>query len=195
MRGGQVAFARVVSSLGTTVYAAHAIGLNVLGLSFMPGQAFAVAATTLVGQGLGARDPSRSERDARETIKWGLVVASSMGLMFFFFGKQIAWLYTDDAEVIALVATVLRFYAFFQPAQSSGFILSGALRGAGDAKWALYASLVGVWVFRFALASILVEVFGLGLMGAWIAMGVDQFSRWLITSLRFRTGRWKHLSI
>ncbi|MDP3058542.1 MAG: MATE family efflux transporter, partial [bacterium] len=90
LRGGQVAFARVVATLGTSTFAAHQIGLNVLSLSFMPGQAFSTAATTLVGQGLGARNPALAEKYGYETKRLGMYVAGFMALLFFIFAPQIA---------------------------------------------------------------------------------------------------------
>jgi len=191
LRSGQVTFARVVASLGTATFASHQIAMNVLSMSFMPGQAFAVAATTLVGQGLGADRPDESEKSALEARRTGVIVACTMAGVFFFFGRHIAQLYTTDAEVIARTAMVLRLYAFAQPAQSTQFILAGALRGAGDSRWPLYSSAVGIWFGRVLMAWALINFAGLGLAGAWLAMALDQVGRSLITSLRFRSGRWK----
>ena len=191
LRAGQVTFALVVSSLGTVTYAAHQVGLNVLSMAFMPGHAFAVAATTLVGQGLGADRPDEAERYAQEARKLGMIVGCGMAVLFFSLGRQIAWLYTDDKAIIEMAAMVLRFYAFVQPAQTTQFVFAGALRGAGDTRWTLYSSAIGIWVGRVVMSNILVGIFHLGIMGAWMAMAVDQVGRSVITSMRFRTGRWK----
>jgi putative MATE family efflux protein len=191
LRSGQVTFARVVSGLGTVTFAAHQVGMNVLSMAFQPGQAFAVAATTLVGQGLGAERPDQAELDVREARRYGVIVGCSMAALFLFFGRQIAMLYTSDPEVISMTASVLRLYAFVQPAQSTQFIYAAALRGAGDAKWALYSTAVGIWGGRVILAHILVEFLGMGIMGAWLGMAGDQLGRSLVSSVRFGTGRWK----
>ncbi|MDP2858408.1 MAG: MATE family efflux transporter [Bacillota bacterium] len=191
LRSGQVTFARVVSGLGTVTYAAHQVGMNVLSMSFQPGQAFAVAATTLVGQGLGAERPDQAEIDVREARRLGVIVGCSMAALFFFFGRQIAMLYTSDPEVVSMTALVLRLYAFVQPAQSTQFIYAAALRGAGDAKWALYSTAIGIWGGRVIIGYILIEFFGMAIMGAWLGMAADQLGRSFVTSLRFGTGRWK----
>ena len=162
LRGGQVTFARVVAGLGTAGFAAHQIGMNILSLSFMPGQAFAIGATTLVGQNLGARDPRGAEECAAEARRIGLMVAGSMAVVFFFFGRYLAWMHTDDATVMGSTALVLKIYAVIQPAQSTAFILAGALRGAGDTRWPLYATAGGVWFLRVALAALFINVFRLG---------------------------------
>lgn len=195
LRGGQVVFLRVVSGLGTGVIAAHHVGTNIINLTFMVGQSFGVAATTLVGQGLGARDPGRAERAARTASRLGVTVACAIAASFFFFGRQLAGLYTRDPVVIAQTALALRIYAPAQPAQSTRFVLAGALRGAGDTRWTLLATAVGIWGFRVAVGLALVRGLGLGLAGAWVAIAADQVGRaWLITR-RFNCGRWKELQV
>ncbi len=195
LRGGQVTFARVVSGLGTAVFASHQIGLNILSLSFMPGQAFGIAATTLVGQSLGAKDPDLAAKCGAEARRLGMYVGGFMALIFFLFGRQIAGMYTDDLEVIARTALVLRVYAFLQPAQSTQFILAGALRGAGDTRWPLYSTAMGIWGGRVALSWLFINVFGLSLLGAWLAMALDQLGRSIFISLRFKSGKWKAIRV
>jgi putative MATE family efflux protein len=195
LRGGQVVFARVVASLGTATFAAHQIGLNVLSLSFMPGQAFGMSATTLVGQSLGAKDPKLAERCGYEARRYGRYVATGMSLVFFFFGAQIASLYSNDPEVIRQAALSLRIIALVQPLQSTQFILAGGLRGAGDTRWPLYSTFLGIWVGRVLLATLFIQVFGWGLWGAWVAMALDQVGRSLFISYRFKSGHWKYIRV
>jgi putative MATE family efflux protein len=191
LRAGQLTYVRIVAGFGTTVIAAHQIGMNIMNLSFMPGMAFAIAATTLVGQGLGAGMPDVAESWARETRRMGTFVSGCMALLFILFGKYIAMLYTNDPEVISRTATVLRILGLVQPAQSTQFILAGGLRGAGDTKWPLYSTAIGVWGFRVAIGYLLAVVMGMELVGAWMGMAVDQLARSAIISLRFRSGKWK----
>ncbi|MCR4401285.1 MAG: MATE family efflux transporter [Firmicutes bacterium] len=191
LRGGQLAYLRIVAGFGTAVVASHQIAMNILGLSFMPGQAFAVAATTLVGQGLGARRPDLAERGALETRRIGMIVSGFMAFVFILFGRYIAMLYSNDPIVVAKTAIVLRIIGLVQPAQSTQFILAGGLRGAGDTKWPLYSTAVGIWGFRVALGYVLAVISRMELVGAWIAMAIDQVVRSAIITFRFRGGRWK----
>ena len=133
-RTGQMEFVRTVAGLGTTAFAAHQVAINVFGLSFSPSLAFGIAATTLVGQSLGAGRPDMAEKYGLETRRMGMYVAVAIASMFFFFGRQIAGIYTNDAEVILLAAGCLKIIALMQPMQSTQFILAGALRGAGDTR-------------------------------------------------------------
>jgi Na+-driven multidrug efflux pump len=120
-----------------------------------------------------------------------MIFAGILAAGFFFFGRQLAWLYTRDAAVIAQTALALRIYAPAQPAQSIRFVLAGALRGAGDTRWPLYATAVGVWGFRVLLAATLIQGLGWGLAGAWVAIATDQVARAWVIARRFNAGRWK----
>ena len=190
-RGGQLTFVRIVSGFGTSVFAAHQIGLNILSLSFMPGQAFGIAATTLVGQGLGAERPDLAERSALTARRLGMMFSGTIAVLMFVFGRFIAALYTDDPDVIQKTAMVLKVIAVVQPAQSTQFILSGGLRGAGDTKWPLYSTFLGIWGMRVVVGYFFAVQLGLGLLGAWMGMALDQLTRASVISYRFRKGGWK----
>ncbi|HHY97900.1 MAG TPA: MATE family efflux transporter [Firmicutes bacterium] len=192
LQTGLILFARIITGLGTVTFAAHQIAANIHGMSFTPGQAFAIACVTLVGQNLGAGRPDRAEVSACEARRLGLYFSSFMGLVFFFGSEHLATLYTTDDKVIKLTSQVLKIIAFFQPIQSSQFIIAGGLRGAGDTKIPLYSTAVSVWLIRLTAAYGLVYGVGLGLAGAWLAFGIDQTFRWLFITLRFKTGKWKN---
>ncbi|PKK40630.1 Na+ driven multidrug efflux pump [Clostridiaceae bacterium JG1575] len=195
LRLGIFFFVRIVASLGTLVYAAHQIALSILGLSFTPGQAFGIAASTLVGQSLGEGNPKEAQLHAKSARRIGSIISSGIAVLFFFFGADLVRLYTPDEGIIRNAAVALKVIALVQPFQSSQLILSGALRGAGDTLWPLIATVVGVLIIRLSLASILVHGFALGLFGAWVAVFIDQFIRWAFVQGRFQSGKWKLVRI
>jgi putative MATE family efflux protein len=192
LQSGLTLFARTVSGLGTTGFAAHQIGLNISGLSFSPSMAFAVASTTLVGQSLGANDVEKARKYADIAHRMAVGVACFVGSVFILFSHPIAHLYTQDPVVAAMAGTVLKILALSLPGQSTQLSVSGALRGAGDAMYPLYASIAGIWGFRVIVAYIFVNIFNWGLIGAWTALVIDQYVRASVVYLRFRTGKWKH---
>lgn len=194
LRTGQIEFARTVASLGTTVLAAHQIGINVFGLSFAPSMAFGMAATTLVGQSLGANRPDIAEQYGLVTRKLGMIVAVGIASLFFFFGNKIAAIYTSDLEAIRLAAGCLKMIAIMQPMQSTQFILAGALRGAGDTRWPLYSTFIGVWGIRVLLAKVFVSM-GFGLIGAWMGQVCDQLFRSIFIYVRYNSGHWKKINV
>ena len=193
LQSGLMMFARTVSSLGTIEFAAHQIGININGLTFAPSMAFGVAATTLVGQSLGAGDEAKAQRYANIIHHIAIFTACFMGVVFLIFSHPMARLYTDKGDVAAMSGTVLKIVALAQPGMSTQLSLAGALRGAGDTRYPLYASAFGIWVFRVAVAHVFVAIFKWGLIGAWAALVLDQYTRAAIVYLRFRSGKWKHM--
>lgn len=191
MRAGMITYAKTVAALGTVVYATHQIGMNIQAMSFMSGQAFAVSATSLVGQSLGKKRTDMAESYSNHTRRVGMLISIILGVTFFFFGRQIVGLYSDDPDIIAQGARILKLVAFIQPAQSSQFILAGALRGAGDTRATAVITFLTVLLVRPGLAIVLINAFHWGLDGAWIALVADQLLRSLLVLLRYNSGRWK----
>ncbi len=193
MRGAQTTFAATVATLGTQAFAAHQISLQVESLSYMPGFGFAVAATTLVGQGLGARDPARARGDGRLAQRLAIAVMACMGVIFFLFPAQIIGIFINDPQVVQAGIWPLRLVAFSQPALATSMVLGGALRGAGDTRTTLLITGGGLWLVRLPLAWLLAP--RLGLIGAWIGMVSDLFVRGALVWLRFRGDRWTRLKV
>ncbi|MGI6642510.1 MAG: MATE family efflux transporter [Bacillota bacterium] len=190
---GQIGYARQVAGLGTTSYAAHSLTLNCESFSYMPGMAFATAATALVGQRLGAKDPDGAEKSAILSIKMGVLTMGSMGLLFFLFPRQFLSIFTNDLEVIAKGIPLLRIVAFTQIPEAMGFVIPGALRGAGDTRVAMYVTVLGVWGVRFALTYVLINHLGMGLAAAWVAMLLDWVVRAGLYWVRLKRGHWKKI--
>ena len=193
LQSGLMIFARTVSNLGTAEFAAHQIGLNINGLTFAPSMAFGVAATTLVGQSLGANDERIAQKYANVIHHIAVAVACFVGLCFILFSHPLARLYTKELNVANMAGTVLKIMALALPGLSTQLSLAGALRGAGDTKFPLYASAFGIWGVRVFLAIIFVNVFHWGLIGAWVALLLDQYTRATIVFFRYRSGKWKHI--
>ena len=195
LRVGIISFLNIVSGLGTNVYAAHQISLNILNLTYSPAQAFGITASTLMGQSLGAKNEQLARIYTRMCQRIGFVIAIGMSLFIFFGSKTLAEFYSTNPEIIQNTMIALTIVAFVQPFQSHQLITSGALRGAGDTVWPLIAIFVGSIVIRVSLGYIFVNIIGLGLAGAWYAVFIDQFIRWLIILFRFKSGKWKNIRI
>ena len=195
LRVGIISFLNIVSGLGTNVYAAHQISLNILNLTYSPAQAFGITASTLMGQSLGAKNEQLARIYTRMCQRIGFVIAIGMSLFIFFGSKTLAEFYSTDFEIIRNTMIALTIVAFVQPFQSHQLITSGALRGAGDTVWPLIAIFVGSVLIRVSLGYVFVNMIGLGLAGAWYAVFIDQFIRWLIILFRFKSGKWKNIRI
>lgn len=192
---GQIAYARQVAGLGTKSYAAHSLSLNVESFSYMPGTGFSTAATALVGQRLGAGDADGAEKSIMIAIKMGVLTMGTMGLLFFLFPSQFLSIFTDDMEVISRGIPLLRIVAFTQIPEALGFVIPGALRGAGDTRIGMYVTITGVWIVRYGITYVLMNVFHLGLAAAWLAMFLDWVVRASLYWLRLRRGKWKTIRV
>ena len=194
MRAGMIIFAKTVATLGTTAYATHQVCMNIQALSFMTGQAFAVSATTLMGQSLGKRRTDMAQAYCSRTRTVGFVVSIILGITFALFGGPLVSLYNSDPEIIRIGGFIMLFVAFLQPFQSSQFIIAGGLRGAGDTKSVAIFSFITILLVRPIAAIALVSV-GLGLYGAWAAMALDQILRSALVIWRYNSGKWKLIKL
>ena len=194
-QAGFLVFAAMAVSLGTHNYAAQQVAFTVNGFSIMPAFALGVAATTLVGQSLGAKNPERAEQSAQEALKNGTLWMIVMGIAFVIWREPLVRLFTTDREVWSPAEMCLIVMAFSQPFLAISMVFASALRGAGDTRATLVVTFAGIWLVRVTLGYVLGIFLGLGLFGMWIAWFSDWFVRAVLVTLRFRTGKWKTLRV
>jgi Na+-driven multidrug efflux pump len=159
-------------------------------MSYMPILGFSVAATTLVGQSIGAKRASDAWSYSRICVICGLVIMTVMAAVLFLFPAQLIALFTKDPDVIQLASTTLRAYVWALPFFAISIISVGAMRGAGDTRVPFYYAMTGMWLLRLPLALIAVLVFNLGLPAVWIAMGVDLTFRGITMGRRLLAKAW-----
>jgi MATE family multidrug resistance protein len=194
-RSGHMVFARILAELGTVSYAANQVAMNGWSLSFMPGFGFALAATTLVGQRLGAADPEGARQRGYTAYRIAAVLMGSVGLFFLFFPAQIVGFFTNDPEIIQIGTMPLRMVGLIQPLLAAAMVFPGALRGAGDTRFPMVVTGSSIWLVRLPLAYLFAIVLDWGLSGAWAALALDLCIRGLLNFLRFRGGRWQSVEV
>ncbi len=197
MVGCHLAFLGMINDLGDLAAAAHGVAVRIESLSYLPGAAFQMAAATLAGQFLGARDPHRATRSVTMACAVGGGIMVTAGLTFYLFANQLTWLFLDEGQtdVHHLAARLLRIVAFSQPALAVAMILTGALRGAGDTRWPLVFTLIGLAGIRLPLAWLMADWLDLGVAGAWYAMVIDLYLRCGLITGRFLHGGWKRVKV
>jgi len=159
-------FTIIIAALGTSALAAQRISFNALSVGFLPGIGFSIAASTLVGQSLGAGHPLAARAAARAAAAWASIWMGGMAVLFLLLAPQIMALFTDDVEVRDLGAHSLRVLAFSLPLWGQSFVWAGALRGAGNTRLPLICNTLGMWT-GVGLAFVLVEFFGAPLPAVW----------------------------
>ncbi len=190
-QGSNIIYTALVAGLGTATIAANAISMNVISLSFMPGFGFGMAATTLVGQSLGARKGGLAEKYAKQSTYMTVILMALASVLMYIFVFPITQLYTEDMEVARMASTALKIFVIYQPLLAIFMVMAGALRGAGDTKWVMYFTIIGNWGIRLIFTLLFAFYFNLGLNGFWIAMGVDILIRSGLILMRFKSGKWK----
>jgi putative MATE family efflux protein len=194
LQGALVAMTITITSLGTAAYAAHQVGLNIMSLSYLPGWGFAVAATTLVGQYLGAQKPEISRASGYISFKLAFVIMIIGGVLLFTFAEPLMRAFVpEDEAVIAYGVNVIHIAALIQPLMAASFVFSGSLRGAGDTRTTLLITVSSIWITRVPLAYVLTRAFDLN--GAWLAISSDFGVRAFFFWLRFRSGKWQKIKV
>ena len=194
-KGGQLVVVRVIAILGTVAVATRQISLAIETFSTLPSYGLSIAATTLVGQKLGADDDSEAQAGSLLASRFGVLATIIMGLIFYFFAERLAGFYTDDSQLIQEAAFSLRILALAQPAKALNMILGGSFRGAGDTKFPMYLTFIGVWGLALPLTYLLGVQFSFGLAGIWWAMVADEWFRAIVCITRFRSNKWKQVEI
>ena len=192
---GSMLFAKIVLLYGTAVYAAHQVGLAIEAFSFMPGYGISVAAATLVGQKLGAGRPADARLSAFEARRLAVVLMAFMGLIFFFFPYGLLRAFTNDPEVVRYGVVYMKIVAFSQIPLALTMVLGGSLRGAGDTKFLMLATISGMWLVRLPIGALLATVFMLPIVYVWSAMVLDWLTRMGLLLWRYHRESWGRLEI
>ena len=190
MRVGFLSTALMAASLGTDQFAAHNVGMNVLSIGFAFADGMQVAAVALSGEALGAKKYDDAVTYGKTCQKVGFVISLVLSAILLFFGKYIFGAFFQDEAVINYGVMIGRFITVIVICQISQIIYGGCLRAAGDVKYTLISSIVSVSIIRTLVTYVLVNVFHLGLVGIWLGVFSDQFSRLIFMSIRFRQGKW-----
>jgi putative MATE family efflux protein len=191
MQVGFLLYLGIAARYGTAAVAAYFIGVRILALSFLPGFGFSAAASTIVGQQLGARQPRHAERSAWEANRLAMGMMSVAALLIFVFARPIAGLFINDAEVIDDAVSFIRVLALAQPLMAADSTLGGALRGAGDTRFPLLTVLLGFYGARLGFAWAAANLLGLSLTWVWAALLGDYAVRAALKAWRFNSGAWQ----
>jgi putative MATE family efflux protein len=189
-QGGFIAFLWIVSLYGTAPYAAYGIGVSLLAFSFLIGWGFSIAASTLVGQHLGAGDPDGAMRSGWRAARLSVISMLVFGLAIIAGAWPLARWMIDDPEVVRLTVVFIYVLGGLQPLMAMEFALTGSLRGAGDTRFPLLTVLSGLIFVRCVLAGFFAW---LDFSVEWIfyALIADYIVKATMLTLRFHGGRWK----
>ena len=188
MCGAQIMSTVIVAPLGIYAIAANAFAITAESLCYMPGYGIADAATTLVGQSLGAKRHDLARSFARITVVMGMAVMTVMGAIMYLAAPLMIGVMTPVPEVVSLGVSILRIEAFAEPMFAAAIVAYGVFIGAGDTLVPATMNFVSIWAVRLTLAALLAP--SMGLHGVWIAMCIELCFRGMIFLARMKWGRW-----
>ncbi|TMC76715.1 MAG: MATE family efflux transporter [Chloroflexi bacterium] len=192
---GILALSGFAFRIGTNASAAHQIVNQVESFSFLPCIGFSGAASALVGQALGMGDPRRATRSGWAAVRMAILWSTLAGVAFMVLPHALLGIFTNDEHVVEAGVGALAIVGAAQPAQALIFTLGGALRGAGDTRFPLVATIVNWFVVRLPLAYVLAFPMGLGLAGVWAGIAADYFVRAALLAWRFNSGAWQRVRV
>jgi Na+-driven multidrug efflux pump len=193
---GLLLFLRIVAAFGTEPISAYLIGVRILAFCFVPGFGFANAAATLVGQNLGAGRPEEAARSGWRATFGAVAVMSSVGLAIILLARPLAGSFgAAGEETVRLTVIFVYILGAAQPLMAIEFTLGGALRGAGDTRFPLFALLVGLIVFRLAAAEFIARPLFGSVVAVWSCLLADYAVKGALLVWRFRTGRWRTIRV
>jgi len=192
-RGAYIASTVIVAPLGTIAIAANSFAITAESFCYMPGYGIQEASTTLIGQSLGAGRKQLARRFAGINITLGAGLMGLLGILMYILAPQMMDVLSNDPEVIALGARVLRIEAFAELMYGASIVAYGCCVGGGDTLVASVLNLVSMWVVRIGLAVILTP--RMGLTGYWLAMCIELNVRGLLFLWRIWGKKWMKLKL
>ncbi len=186
---------RILAPFGETVLAGYTVAVRVIVFILLPAWGMGNAASTLVGENLGASNPDRAERAVWVTARWNTLFLGIVGVLFVIFARPIVGLLSTDAEVVAIAATCLRTVAYSYVFWGFGLITVLAFNGAGDTATPTWINFFVYWVVQLPLAWVLAVPAGFGMEGVFVTIAICQTLMAIVGVLVFQRGRWKTRTI
>lgn len=188
MNGAQMVSTIIVAPLGNFAIAANSFAITAESLCYMPGYGVAEAATTLVGQSIGARRLELCRSFAFRCVAIGMGVMAFMGLIMYIFAPELMGLMTPVQEIVDLGVQALRIEAFVEPMFAAAIVCNSCMVGAGDTIVPAFMNLASMWGVRLTIAAWLAPMWGLA--GAWTGMAIELTFRGSIFLYRLIRGNW-----
>ena len=186
--GAQIMTTVIVAPLGIIAIAANSFAITAESLCYMPGYGISDAATTLIGQSLGAGRRDLTRTFSRITVYMGMLVMAFMGVLMYVFAPEIIGIMTPVEEIRTLGVTVLRIEAFAEPMFAASIVAYGVFVGAGGTLVPSLMNFFSIWAVRLTLAFWLAPT--MGLKGVWLAMCIELCFRGAIFLIRLERGKW-----
>ena len=186
---------RIVSQFGSVAVAGYTIAIRVIDFTFLPAWGLSNAASTLVGQNLGAAQPQRAETSVWEVAKYNLMFMVAIGVIFVIWAEPIIGIFSATEEVQAIAVQCLRWVAYGYGFYAIGMTLAQAFNGAGDTLTPTLINFVCYWLVQLPLAAYLALTLNWGPTGVFASIMFAETLLAILAFIIFRRGRWKSAQV
>jgi putative MATE family efflux protein len=186
---------RIVSIYGSNAIAAYTIALRMMEFIFLPAWGLGNAASTLVGQNLGANKPDRAEKTVWRAAKYNAIFMTFTGVFLIVFARAITGLFTDEPEVLRWGTACMQILGLGFPMYAVGMVIVQSMNGAGDTTTPAILNVICFWILQIPLAFWLATQTSLGPNGAFIAIVIAESLLTVLAVIMFRKGTWKHQTV
>lgn len=186
----QVVITSFVATIGNEALAARVYILNISMVCFLFTMAIAQGTQLLVARYIGGKQYDRALKRGLKTLKISMIVSTAVSLAFAFIGEPILTVFSNDPKIIAIALPVLWAIVFIEPGRAMNIVLMGSLKSVGDVKFPVVIGIICMWGVAVSFSYIFGIVMGLGLLGIWLAQGLDEWIRGLFALKRWLSKPW-----
>lgn len=186
----QVVITSFVAIIGDAALAARVYILNISMVCFLFTMAISQGTQLLVARYIGAGQYDRALKRGLKTLKIAVMVSTVASLAVAIIGEPILTVFTDNPSIIAIALPVLWAIVFIEPGRAMNIVLMGSLKSVGDVQFPVVIGIISMWSVAVLLSYFFGVTLGLGLLGIWLAQGVDEWLRGLFAWKRWNSKAW-----
>jgi len=190
-----IALVRIIAEFGSIALAGYTIAIRILIFSILPSWGMSNAASTLVGQNLGAGQPERAEKSTWISALINMVFLGSVGVIFMIFAENLVQIFSDDPEIVDIGARCLRIISYGYLAYAFGMVIIQAFNGAGDTKTPTLINFICFWLVEIPLAYFLAITLEWNEEGVFYSIVIAESLLGVIGFILFRRGNWKKTKV
>ncbi|PWT99459.1 MAG: MATE family efflux transporter [Bacteroidetes bacterium] len=194
--GSWIVLASLVVQTGhSAASAGYQIAIRIVMFFLLPAWGMSNAASTLVGQNLGAKHPERAQESVMKTAKYNAIFMGTVSIIFMLFAEFIVSFFSREEQVQYYAVLAIRVISAGYIFYGIGMVMTNALNGAGDTKTPTWINFFCFWFLQIPLAFILAKFLGIGPLGVFIAIPVAETAITVTSYIYFRRGKWKLVKV
>lgn len=194
-QGCQIVFLYYVTYLGTESLAARQYAVNISMFTYLFAIAIGMGTAIIVGRFVGGNEKENAYTSVWSSVKWALLFTVTMVMLVILFRYPLMGLFTDNADIIKIGASVLVLSILLETGRTINIIVISSLRAAGDAKYPVIIGAFSMIAMSLPLGYFLVFELNMGLVGVWLAITADEWTRAVIMYFRWKSRRWERYAL